>query len=137
MFRSLELSTSLAVAAVRGVRLRPNAKIVMAPGLFRFFVLASGLVLFSELGPGLGHFDQQGLVSLVRGFVGQAQAFGRAPLMVLEFGHGTLPLRSNAEAGRSVPRNRKTECGQVARWRAVATVHNREECVSSCGVRYL
>jgi hypothetical protein len=78
-----------------------------APALFGFFVLASGLFQLSELGPGLGHFDQWGLVSLVRGFVGQAQAFGRAPLMVLEFAHGTLPLRSNAEAGPSVPRNCK------------------------------
>jgi hypothetical protein len=45
----------------------------------------------------LGHLDEQSLVGLVRGFAGQAQAFGRAPLMVLEFGHETLPLRSNAE----------------------------------------
>jgi hypothetical protein len=29
-----------------------------APALFRFFVLASGLFQLSELGPGLGHFDQ-------------------------------------------------------------------------------
>jgi len=59
----------------------------------------------------LGHFDQQGLVGLVRGFAGQAQAFGCAPLMVLEFGHGTLPLRSNAEDRRSVPCH--CERGQV------------------------
>ena len=81
------------------------------PALLRFVVLAFGFVLLSELGPGLGHFDQQRLVGLVRGFAGQAQAFGRAPLMVLEFGHGTLPLRSNAEDYGSVPRN--CECGQV------------------------
>jgi hypothetical protein len=35
--------------------------------------------------------------------VGQAQALGRAPLVVLEFGHGTLPQRSNAGARASVP----------------------------------
>ena len=48
------------------------------PALVRFFVLAFDFVLLSELGPGLGHFDQQRLVGLVRGFAGQAQAFGRA-----------------------------------------------------------
>jgi hypothetical protein len=32
-------------------------------------------------------------------------------LMVMEFGHGTLPLRSNAEDCGSVPSN--CECGQV------------------------
>jgi hypothetical protein len=87
------------------------AAAVRCYALFRFFVFASGFVLLSELGPGLGHFDQQGLVGLVRRIAGQAQAFGRAPLMVLEFGHGTLPLRSNAEDCCSVPCN--CECGQV------------------------
>ena len=81
------------------------------PALVRFFVLAFDFVLLSELGPGLGHFDQQRLVGLVRGFAGQAQAFGRAPLVVVEFGHGTLPLRGNAEDCCSVPCI--CECGQV------------------------
>ena len=99
--------------AVCKVRSHPNAS---WPGLvdfalFRFFVPASGFVLLSELGPGLSHFDQQGFVSLVRSFPGQAQAFGRAPLMVLEFGHGPLPLRRNTEDCGSVPCN--CECGQV------------------------
>jgi hypothetical protein len=35
--------------------------------------------------------------------VGQAQAFGGAPLVVLKSGHRTLPLRSNAEDCGSVP----------------------------------
>ena len=81
------------------------------PALVRFFVLAFDFVLLSELGPGLGHFDQQCLVGFVRGFAGQAQAFGRAPLVVVEFGHGTLPLRGNAEDCCSVPCI--CECGQV------------------------
>src|SRR6516165_1644380 len=81
------------------------------PALVRFFVLAFDFVLLSELGPGLGHFDQQCLVDFVRGFAGQAQAFGRAPLVVVEFGHGTLPLRGNAEDCCSVPCI--CECGQV------------------------
>jgi hypothetical protein len=45
--------------------------------------------------------------------VGQAQAFGRAPLMDLEFTHGTFPLlRSNARDCGSVPRS--CQGGQVA-----------------------
>ncbi|HEX3496272.1 MAG TPA: hypothetical protein VHT02_03700, partial [Methylocella sp.] len=80
-------------------------------GLFRFLVLASGFVLLGKPGPGLRHLDQQSFVGLVRGLAGQAQAFGRAPLVVLEFGHGTLPLRSNAEDRHSVPCDCK--CGQV------------------------
>src|SRR5262249_49344511 len=44
---------------------------------------------FSEPGPGLSQFDQV-LVGLVGGLVRQAQAFGSAPLMILESGHGAL-----------------------------------------------
>jgi hypothetical protein len=81
--------------AIHGAGLGPNRKIAMAgcgwdAGLFRFLVLASGFVLLGKLGPGLRHLDQQSFVGLVRGLAGQAQAFGRAPLVVLEFGHGTL-----------------------------------------------
>jgi hypothetical protein len=69
----------------------------------------------------LSHFDKQGLVCLVRGFVGQAQAFGGAPLMVLKSGHRTLPLRCNAGACGSVPCHPLChvpcagECGQALR----------------------
>jgi hypothetical protein len=46
--------------------------------------------------PGLGHFDQQGFVSLIHCLASQAKAFGRAPFMILEFGHEPSALRGNA-----------------------------------------
>jgi hypothetical protein len=75
------------MAAVRGAETLDAAEMSGRNSLFRFFVLAPGFLLLSELGPGLRHFDQQGLVGLVRGLVGQTEAFGRAPLMVLESSH--------------------------------------------------
>jgi hypothetical protein len=68
---------------------------------FSLFAIAFALdVLFSfrELGPGLGHFDQQGLIRPIRRLTGQADAFGRAPSVILKSGHGTLRLRANASA---------------------------------------
>jgi hypothetical protein len=90
--------------AIHGAELRPIARIGMPgcgwdAGLFRFLVLASGFVLLGKPGPGLRHFDQQSFVGLVRGLAGQAQAFGRAPLVVLEFGHGTLTGAQTNAAG--------------------------------------
>lgn len=98
--------------------------------LFWLLVLASGFVLLGELGPGLGHFDQQSFVSLVCGFAGQAQAFGRAPLVVLEFGHGTLRCAATPKI--------------AVRFLAIANVdrralaldaidQNRRECLSLSG----
>jgi hypothetical protein len=47
--------------------------------------------LVGELGPGLRHFNQQSFIGLVDGFSGQAKAFGRTPLVILEFGHRNPP----------------------------------------------
>jgi len=48
-------------------------------------------LLFRESGPGLSHFDQQGLIRFIGSLPSQAKAFGRTPLVILEFGHGNPP----------------------------------------------
>lgn len=48
-------------------------------------------LLFRESGRGLSHFDQQGLICLIRSLPSQAKAFGRTPLVILEFRHGNPP----------------------------------------------
>jgi hypothetical protein len=60
-------------------------------------------LLFRESGPGLSHFDQQGLIRLIRSLPSQAKAFGRTPLVILEFGHGTLRLARNSADVTFVP----------------------------------
>jgi hypothetical protein len=60
-------------------------------------LLFRNFVLLRELSPGLGHFDQQGSVSLIHCLASQAKAFGRAPSVILEFGHGTLRLARQRE----------------------------------------
>jgi hypothetical protein len=99
-------------------------------GLFRFLVVASGFVLLGELGPGLGHFDQQSFVGLVRSFAGQAQAFGRAPLVVLEFSHASPPAAQ--QRGRSPFGS--LQIANVDKWTlALAIDQNRRECLSLSG----
>jgi hypothetical protein len=51
----------------------------------------------------LSHFDQQGLIRFIRSLPSQAKAFGRTPLVILEFGHGTLRLARNAADVTFVP----------------------------------
>ena len=60
-------------------------------------------LLFRESGPGLSHFDQQGLIRFIRSLPSQAKAFGRTPLVILEFGHGTLRLARNSADVTFVP----------------------------------
>jgi hypothetical protein len=57
-----------------------------------------------ELGPGLRHFNQQGLIRLIGGFSGQAKAFGRTPLVILDPGHREpSALAGNAIIASLVP----------------------------------
>jgi hypothetical protein len=66
-------------------------------------LLFRNFVLLRELSPGLGHFDQQGFVSLIHCLASQAKAFGRAPSVILEFGHETLRLARQRERRSFVP----------------------------------
>jgi hypothetical protein len=82
-------------------------------------------LLFRESGPGLSHFDQQGLIRLIRSLPSQAKAFGRTPLVILEFGHATLCLARNAADVTFVPspqRGRRDLCSKRAKiiwWMAI------------------
>ena len=92
------------------------------------FILDLHPLLLGQPGPGLRHFDQQRFVRLVRGVMSQAQAFGCAPLMILEFGHETLPVR-NAGAACSVPLKRESRV-----WTS-RTLARRLTCSQSGGMR--
>jgi hypothetical protein len=65
--------------------------------LFLANLRVRNFVLLRELSPGSGHFDQHGFVSLIHCLASQAKAFGRAPSVILEFGHGTLRLARQRE----------------------------------------
>jgi hypothetical protein len=61
-------------------------------------------LLLGELRPGLRHFNQQGFIRLIGGFSGQANAFGRTPLVILDSGHREpSALAGNATAASLVP----------------------------------
>jgi hypothetical protein len=77
----------------------------------------------------LGHFDEQGFISLVRGLARQAEAFGRAPSMILGSGHGTLRLRSNARVATFVPAT-ENNLGDDQQMRSVRLVRHYSESVS-------
>jgi len=85
--------------------------------LFRNFIL------LREPSPSLSHFDQQSFVSLIHCLASQTKAFGRAPSMVLEFGHRTFRLARQRERRSFAP---------VKKWRRL----KRLSCVAlSAGVR--
>jgi hypothetical protein len=87
---------SAKLSAVQRLNIRRNG--CWQNSLFAIGFAHSASFFFRELGPGLGHFDQQGFVGLIGGLAGQAETFGRAPLVILDSGHGTLRLRANASA---------------------------------------
>jgi hypothetical protein len=60
--------------------------------------------LLGEPRPGLRHFNQQGFIRLIGRFTGQANAFGRTPLVILDSGHREpSALAGNASAASLVP----------------------------------